>query len=348
MTSKEHVMKSLNFERVDRLATFDGFWGAFVTNWQKHVNLPDVNPMEHYGIDVRICVADETPFPSKVGVVEETATESIERDGWGRLVRRVKGGYFCETLEVAVPEKCDLDKVEFEDPKLDSRYEKFVSGVQAQKAKYCPFCKIGGPFLRTAYVRGEMDFLLDIGGDPVFAQELAAKVADHILVVGLESLRRGDLYDTGIWLYDDMAYNHGPMFSPKQFEQVFLPSYRKLIAAFKEAGAAKVILHSDGNIDVILDMLIDAGLDAINPVEPKAGMDLLALKRKYGNQLAYIGGMCNAHVLPRGSKANIKAQVDRVKEAAQDGGVIIGAHSIGSDVPPENYDYYQSLVAETI
>ena len=313
------------------------------------MHLPDdVNPLDYYHVDIGICVADETAWPSKVGVVDDRPEDRIERDGWGRLVRRVKKGYFCETLEVAVPHKCDLDQVMFDDPRDDARYEGFLKGVASHRATRCPFCKIGGPFLRTAYVRGEVDFLMDIASDPGFARELAAKVADHIMVVGLESLRRGGLYDTGIWMYDDMAYNDNPMFSPTQFEHVFLPSYRKLVKAFKDAGAAKVVLHSDGNITPLLDMLIDAGIDAINPVEPKAGMDLLDLKRHYGNRLAYIGGMCNAHVLTRGTKRDIKAQVDRIKEAAQDGGVIIGAHSIGSDVPPENYHYYQSLVQEPI
>ncbi len=346
MTSKQRVMQSLNFQPVDRLATFDGFWGDFTAAWRRHKGLPDdVDPVDYYEIDIAICVADETAWPSQAGTVEDRGADVIERDGWGRLIRRVKDGYFSETLEVAVPEKCDLDKVTFEDPQADGRYEGFLKSVEHHRGVRTPFCKIGGPFLRTCFVRGEMDFLLDIAGDVSFARDLAAKVADHIMVVGLESLRRGGLYDTGIWMFDDMAYNDNPMFSPKQFEQVFLPSYRKLANAFKEAGAAKVVLHSDGNIMPVLDMLIDAGIDAINPVEPKAGMDILDLKHKYGDRLAYIGGMCNAHVLPRGSKADIKAQVDRIKEAAQDGGVIIGAHSIGSDVPPENYDYYQSLVA---
>jgi uroporphyrinogen decarboxylase len=171
------------------------------------------------------------------------------------------------------------------------------------------------------------------------------RVTDHILVVGLESLRRGELYDTGIWIYDDMAWNRGPMFSPAQFERVFLPCYRKLVTAFKQAGAAKVVLHCDGNIEVLLDAFIEAGIDAINPVEPKAGMDLPELKRRYGRRLAYVGGMCNAHVLTRGTRQQIKAQVDRIKDAAQDGGVVIGTHSVGPDVPPENYHYYQTLVA---
>jgi len=348
MTSKQRVMKSLNFERVERLATFDGFWGAFTENWRKSMNLPDAQPREHYAIDVRICVADETAWPTKAGLVEDMGSERIERDGWGRLVRRLKDGYFAETIEVAVPDKSALDGLEFDDPKMDSRYEGFLKSVAALRDRYCPFCKIGGPFLRTAFVRGEMDFLMDIASDPSFARELAERVADHIMVVGLESLRRGDLYDTGIWMYDDMAYNDNPMFSPDQFERIFLPSYRKLTRAFKDAGAAKVVVHSDGNIGPVLDMLVDAGIDAINPVEPKAGMDLLDLRRRYGDKLAYIGGMCNAHVLPRGTRAEIKAQVDRIKEAAQDGGVIIGAHSIGSDVPPESYHYYQSLVAQPI
>ncbi len=349
MTPHDRVMRSLNFEPVDRLAVFDSFWGEFTPRWRRYLGLDDAaDPLNYYEIDLAICVADETPWPSRAGVVEDRGREVIQRDGWGRLVRRVKNGYFSETVEVAVPEKTDLDKLEFEDPADDARYEGFLAQVARHRPRRAAFCKIGGPFLRTCFLRGEVDFLMDIASDPVFARELAEKVADHIMRVGLESLRRGDLYDTGIWMFDDMAYNDNPMFSPDQFERVFLPSYRKLVAAFKRAGAAKVVVHSDGNIIPILDMLVDAGVDAINPIEPKAGMDLLELKRRYGRRLGLIGGMCNAFVLPAGTRAEIKAQVDRIREAAREGGVIIGAHSIGSDVPPENYHYYVSLAREPL
>ena len=97
------------------------------------------------------------------------------------------------------------------------------------KRRHCVFGKTGGPYLRSTYLRGEAEFLMDIAGDPGFARAIADKMADHLIAVGLEQLRRWELYETGIWIYDDMAYNRGPMFSPAQFEQVFLPAYRRMI-----------------------------------------------------------------------------------------------------------------------
>lgn len=187
---------------------------------------------------------------------------------------------------------------------------------------------------------------MDIAADPEFAKALADKVADHIIEIGKESLRRGELYDTGLWIYDDMAYNHQPLMSPDSFEKLFLPAYRRMIKAFKESGAAIVCLHSDGNIEPLLDMLTEAGIDAINPVEPKARMHIPSLKTKYGNKLAYIGGMCNAIVLPTGTHKEIGVQTLEIIEVAKDGGVLIGAHSIGPDIPVRNYMRYHELVME--
>jgi hypothetical protein len=121
--------------------------------------------------------------------------------------------------------------------------------------------------MRTTYAHGESQFLMDIAGDPPLARALADKMADHLAAVGVEEMRRWLLHDTGIFIYDDMAYNGGPMFSPRSFEQVFLPAYRRMIRAYKEAGARYVFLHSDGDIRSLLDMLADAGIDGLNPLE---------------------------------------------------------------------------------
>lgn len=240
----------------------------------------------------------------------------------------------------------DLDRLQFDSPQLDARYTVFLKTIAALRPKRCIFCKTGGPYLRTTFLRGEADFLMDLAADAVFAKALADRMADHIIAIGLESLRRGDLYDTGLWIYDDMAYNHGPMMSPATFEKIFLPAYRRMVAAFKGAGAAKVMLHSDGNIAPLLDMLVDAGIDGINPVEPRAGLHLPSLKRKYGTKLAYVGGMCNSLVLPKGTPAEIKRQTREIIEAARPGGVVIGTHTIGPDIPVSNYLCYHQTVRQ--
>jgi len=317
MTSKERVMKALNFQRPDRIPTFED--------------------------DIQIVVADESPFPSRVETISEDSESKIYRDGWGSVVRTRSEGYFYEELDYLIKERSDLDKEEFDSPYLDSRY----GGFDAEKFKAsdrCIFCKTGGPYIRSSFIRGKANFLMDIAGDPSFAKALTDKVADHLIEIGKESLRRGDLYDTGLWIYDDMGNNLQPMMSPTAFEKIFLPAYKRMVKSLKEAGAAKVCLHSDGNIMPILDMLVDAGIDGIHPVECKAGMSIPALKAQYGDRLAFIGGMCNARILPRGTREEIEAQAREIIAVARDGGVIIGTHSIGDDVSKENYDYYHQVV----
>ncbi len=345
MTSKERVMAALNHQPPDRIPKFDSFWAEFSNLCYHELALSrDTSLNDFFEVDVAIAIADETPFPTQVTTLSQDGDFSVRRDGWGRIIRTRKGAYFYEVLETCIQKKMDLDKVRFDSPSLDGRYVGFMNTAHTHRDRRAVFCKTGGPYLRTTFLRGEVEFLMDIAADPPFAKALADRVADHIIEIGKESLRRGDLYDTGLWIYDDMAHNLQPFVSPDSFEQIFLPAYKRMVRAFKEAGAAHVILHSDGNIGPFLDMLIEAGIDGINPVEPKAGLSIPELKKHYGEKLAFIGGMCNANVLPFGTHKEIEAQARGIIEVAQDGGVIIGAHSIGPDIPVRNYVCYHEIV----
>lgn len=346
MDSKERVMRSLDFLPVDRIARFDGFWPEFEKILIQEQGLAaQTDLLDYFGIDIAIATADETPYPSMWEILEEKDDHFLIRSKYGVLVRGRRGAYSEEELEYTIQVPEDLERHPFESPHKPERFADFEEYVKKEKAKgKCVFGKVGGPFIRSTFMRGKENFLLDLAGDPEFAAELVQQLGDFLLEVALEELRRGELYDTGIWIFDDMGYNNGPLFSPKTFETIFLPVYRKMVSTLKKAGAKKVCLHSDGDIRLLLDMLIDAGIDAINPVEPKANMDIVELKAKYGKKLAYIGGMCNSDVLKNGPAERIEAQARRIIEAAQDGGVIIGSHSIGPDIPTENYFCYDSFV----
>lgn len=348
MTSTERVLAALAHQPPDRIPTFDSFWTEFRDQCMAELDLPaDVDLADHFGIDIAIAVADETPFPTRVETLRQDGDITVRRDGWGRVLETRKGTFFYRELGTSIEGSSDPERAVFDSPSLDQRYAGFLKQVEeARKAGRCPFCKTGGPFLRTTFFRGETAFLMDIARDWQFARALADRVADHIIQIGLESLRRGQLYDTGLWIYDDMAYNDAPLFSPASFERVFLPAYRRMVAAFKAAGAANVVLHSDGNIGSILDMLVDAGIDGYNPVEPKAGMWIPDLKAKYGDRLALIGGMCNSHVLPQGPPEAIRDQARAIIETGRDGGVMIGAHSIGPDIPVAHYMAYWETVRD--
>lgn len=340
MTAKERVMTALNFGVPDRPPIFaGGFWSEFAERWRREKGLAgNVSPEDHYGLDLRMAAANEAPFPSAAARLSDDGHAEVRRDAWGRTVRGVQGAFFTQTLEVALAEKRDLDQLVFESPELDSRYTGFVANVGAWRERFCTFCKVGGPYLRSSFLRGGEQWLLDLATDQQFASELARRVADHLMAVGLESLRRGDLYDTGIWIYDDMATNRAPAFSPKVFERVFLPQYRRMVACFKQAGAAKVILHCDGNLAPLLEMLIDVGIDGINPVEPRAGLDIAELRATHGERLAFVGGLCNSQILPSGDPPAIKAHALRLRQLALQGGVVPASHSIGPDISTASWE----------
>jgi len=346
VNSYERVLKAINFEAPDCIPRFDGFWPEFTTKWRRVKGLDETaQPADYYRIDLAVCVGDESFFPSYAKTVDRSGEYVVQQDGWGRTVRRKEGGFFEETVDSLLQRKANLDRLEFESASLDSRYDSFMRDVEQHRRRdRAVFVKIGGVYIRSSFIRGTENLLLDMVADPTFCRVLFERVGSHLVQIGLEELRRVDAYDTGVWIYDDMASNMGPMFSPTTFESLLLPVYQKLIAKLKDAGCRRVFLHSDGNVMPVLDMLIDAGISGLNPVEPRAGMDVLKLRERYGKALALVGGVCNSVVLPRGDRDEIERHVRPILEAAREGGIVIGSHSIGEDITPETYDFYISLL----
>ncbi len=361
MNATERVMAALSFQKPDRIPLFDSYWPEFIAAWRQAKQVPgdgvDADApgaadalQAYYGVDFRLAAAIEAPWPSREEELSLDGDVVTQRDSWGRVTRKRADAKFYEEIELPVRERSKITSLKFESPTLDCRYEdslQRIAALQARPQPPCIFAKVGGPYLRTSNLRGIEQWLIDIAEDPGFAAELAEQVTDHIIQVGLESLRRANLYETGILIADDIAYNPGVLIGPSSYERIFLPLMHKMIQTFKAAGARKVLMHSDGNIRAVLDGLVEAGLDGIHPVEPKAGMDVLALRAQYGHRLALIGGLDNAHVLPRGSDEDVRRHVLPRLEAGRDGGLVIGSHSIGPDISVDRYDYFVSLIRET-
>ena len=342
MTSQERVLTACAFKPPDRIPRFDNFW-EFPDSWRRRLGPPEDLT------DIAIWVPDESTFPTRARPLKEENGWIYEVESWGRTVRRRSDAYFVETLEVPMPEGVDIDSIRFDPPDLEMR---FLRGkrdrgeldrmLQQAKQRHCVFGKTGGPYLRTTFVRGETQFLMDIAGDPELAKAIADKVGDHLTAIGVEEIRRWSLQDTGIWIYDDMAHNDGPMFSPAAFEKVFLPAYRRMIAAYKQAGAKYVFLHSDGDIRPILDMLVDAGIEGLNPLERRAGMHPVELRERYP-QLVLTGGMCNTDTLVNGPIQKIRAEAREIIDLGRDGGVVIGTHSVSPEIPLEHFVAYHEV-----
>jgi uroporphyrinogen decarboxylase len=162
--------------------------------------------------------------------------------------------------------------------------------------------------------------------------------------MALETLKRTQTYDTGLFVYDDIAGLKGPMFSPRMFERYFLPRYQRIIASCRAAGCRHFYFHSDGHVAPLLDLLIEAGFEGVNPLEPRCNPGLVDLQRKYGGKLALIGGVCNTQILPLNNRTEIEAHLRPLIRLAKDGGVLLGMASVPEEMPPEAYDAAMQLI----
>ncbi|NQU42899.1 hypothetical protein HQ520_06405 [bacterium] len=341
MTGKQRVLAALEYRQPDRIPRFwDYFWPEFCVEWTRR--FPGIDPMQHFGNDLQVMAADETPWPTRAGLISETGEERISRNGWGQIQRTKNGTYYGELIEVGVPERIDPDTITFDDPLRDSRYVGMPDDDLRQQ--WFLFCKTGGPYMRSAFLRGEEQFWIDIAEDPAWVRAFVDRVTDHLIAVGVESIHRWGMQDTGIQINDDVAANWGPFVGPQTYERIFLPSLRRMVRAYRDAGARFIMHHADGNVLSLLDMWIDAGIDAINPIEYRSGMDAVEIRKQYGNKLILIGGLDNCAILPRGDRPQVRDHVLHLLEAGRTGGYVFGPHSIGPDISVDTMLYVLELL----
>jgi len=126
---------------------------------------------------------------------------------------------------------------------------------------------------------------------------------------------------------DDVAYKGRTMFSPQFLRETFVRQLAAVCEPVKNAGM-KVIFHTDGDVTCLVDDMIEAGIDGLNPIEPLAGMDIGYLKRRYGRSLILVGNVDCSQVLPLGSKEDVvEATKACLRAAAPGGGHFIGSSS---------------------
>ena len=184
------------------------------------------------------------------------------------------------------------------------------------------------------------NFLMLLAGDPGRAREFL----DRLVEIHLQNLQRflgivGPYIDI-ILFGDDLGMQNGPQMSPAMYRELFQPRHARMWRRAKELADVKVQLHCCGGVQPLLPYLIEAGLDAINPVQISCtGMDAAALKADFGQRMTFWGGGCDTHrVLSRGTPDEIRQHVRRQIEILKPGGgfVFQQVHNILADVPAEN------------
>jgi uroporphyrinogen decarboxylase len=196
------------------------------------------------------------------------------------------------------------------------------------------------PFERAYAMQGMETFLLNMARDPDFARALLEKNAVYCKqLMGRFLQELGDNVDI-IKIGYDLGTQENLMISPKMYREILKPIHADFISFIKARTKAKIFFHSDGDVAPLIEDFIEMGVDILNPVQTSAGSmsDLPSLKKRFGNNIVFCGGIDTHRILPFGSTEDVRQEVRRVIQTlGPGGGFMVGAvHTVMDDIPPEN------------
>jgi uroporphyrinogen decarboxylase len=316
--------------------------------WQT-VQIPEPI-LELFKIDTRYIFADvvfgndRDPGREKVEADKTGNKEDVFVDEWG--IKRKFILYYYEIVEHPLKNAKtvdDVDKYPWPDPKkclvLDGLRDK--AKHLYENTDYAIGGSIGGGIIYELswYLRGFTELLLDLQINKDFIHALYTKIAairkEAIELYLGEVGEFLDIFQIG----DDLAVQNTALMRPDLYREMIKPYHAEVIEFIKKRTKAKIYYHSCGAVSTMLGDLIEIGVDAINPVQVSAkNMNIRELKRLYGKNITFWGGIDSQKILPSGTTDEVRAFVRHtIDELAPGGGYILaGVHNLQPDVPPEN------------
>jgi uroporphyrinogen decarboxylase len=188
-------------------------------------------------------------------------------------------------------------------------------------------------------LRGWDNFLVDLVANPKLAQYMLEIRLEVVLKRWNLMLEILDNKPQVVCIGDDLGLQGGPQISPDLYKKMIKPIHKKFVSFIKERTDAKIFLHSCGSVYDLIPDFIEAGVDILNPVQVRAkNMDSKKLKREFGKDLVFWGGIDTQYALPLGSVGEVKDEVKRrIDDLAPGGGFVFNTvHNIQLDVPVEN------------
>ena len=275
----------------------------------------------------------------------DSATDSFV-DEWGVVYRRPPGGYWYDLAGHPLTEGTmeELQELRFPDPRDPHRVKgmadearRLLSETDKALMIHAP---IGGVFEQSYWLRGLESLFLDMAYNKTYVEALAERVVEWLLEFWDLVLDEVGPYVDVVELSDDLGGQHGPLFSPQLYREIYKPRHRRLADLIHSKTEARIFLHCCGSIRWAIPDLIESGIDIINPVQVSArDMETDGLKRDFGQDIVFWGGGADAtKVLPLGTPQDVREEVKRrIRDLAPGGGFVFAPiHNIQADVPPEN------------
>ncbi len=302
--------------------------------------IPDEAILRRFDVDARAVLLGNPDVRP-----DQQLSDDALVDEWGVTWTRPAGGHYIHTkgplYGLEEPSLADLERVGWPDPSDPGRFRGLRERARAlhQNTDYAVVLNLGvGPIHQCQFLRGFGEFLGDLLMTPAFAEGLLERVVDHWVELARGALEEAGEYVDLVVYGDDLGMQKGPLIRPGLYRRMIKPQHKRMADAVKRHGKP-IVYHTCGSVYALIRDLIEVGIDCLNPIQVAAAeMDTRRLKREFGGELAFWGGIDNQRVLPRGTPEGVRQEVRRrIEDLAEGGGyVLCAAHNLQQDIPPEN------------
>ncbi len=322
MTNRERVIAALEHRAPDRVPYHIGFT-------QDARAAMDERYGESYVAMIDNCFHGVSAAPGPLqGMIDETTWQDQFGVQWDQSVDK-DIGIVCNRV---LPER-DLSDLTFPEPRDPERWEGFAEAVAAAEGKCVQFGIGFSLFERAWTLRGMDQLFIDMIEAPEFVDELLDMICDYNVAM----VEQAVTYDIDIVHFgDDWGSQRGLLMGPEMWERFLAPRLERMYGAAEDAGKF-VSIHSCGHVQEVFPRLISLGVDCFNPFQPEV-MEPYEMKRQFGDDLAFWGGVSTQQLLPYGTPDEVRSEVRRLLEEVGEGGgyICAPAHAIPGDAKPEN------------
>lgn len=353
MNDRERFVRTMHYQDVDRIPFWDfGFWTETVDVWYGQGLPRDVWLNTYFGMDRQY-----EHFPTNLGmmpsfdvvVLEDRGDSEVVIDSAGvKLERRKDGSSIPHFLEFPVRDRASWEEMKKRyDPTSPRRQpEYFQDAVRTRQDRDYPLgINCGSLYGWCRNLMGVENLSLAVYDDPGLVRDMMRHFADlaiHCITPVLEAL---PLDYASFW--EDMAYNTGPLLSPKLFREMMIPEYRRITDVLHRYSVDVVYVDCDGRIDQLLPLWLEAGVNCMFPWEARCNDDPWEVRQRVGRDLLVIGGIDKMALIA--GKEAIDAEVARRKPLMDDGGYIPTVdHRVPPDVTLDNYRYYLDVLRKAV
>jgi uroporphyrinogen decarboxylase len=348
MTTHERMTRMFEHREADRVPIFDGPWPSTIERWHREGMPAGADYVDYFDLDHGAWIGTDNSPRYEARVIEETDAQVTHTTPWGVTLRNWKhAGGTPEYLGFTIvdPESWGRAKERMAPSRdrVDWAHLEKNYPVWRQKGCWITAGLFFGFDITHSWVVGTERLLMALVTDPEWCMDMFGTFLDVQLALLDQVWDAGYTFDALFWP-DDMGYKGNQFFGIDMYRALLKP-YHKRAVDWAHAHGVKACLHSCGNINPLLPELVDIGIDALNPLEVKAGMDPVAVKKAHGDKLVIHGGV-NA-VLWTDPEA-IEQEMRRVIPSLKQGGgyVFASDHSIPDAVSLDDFRRIIALAKE--